>query len=277
MKYKNINLLLFILFLSAYNCNARFNLEDESNLYNKNNRFQLDSSEINISKNLKHSIELHTYTRFDWYPEITYNINGRPSTDYLKMKGISWGTTVNYKITLFDKISLITGLGYYRHSFTKLNKLNTQFGEAKAREIDYPSLYKVQFITDKYWYNTLNINIGIGKIFQLKKNFQIETALYANNYFMLSQYYHLTYNPEPDKSQKYRTKNKRYFGTSLLMSLEVTKQIKSSQIGLSIQVPAFDVWKTDAVFPSETNDAKRRKCFRGLSIGMVYNYSFTKK
>lgn len=272
MNFKTANIILFTLLISVYNSYCKSDLKEKNLYYYKN----IDTSQAKEKQDIiQHSIELFTYTRFDWYPEMSYSIGGRPSTDYLKMKGVCWGTIVNYKLTLFKQLSLISGIGYYRYSFTNIKKVNTQFGTAISRNINYPSPVQISYHTDKYWYNAINLNIGVGKLFNLKKNFQITTALYANNYFAISQYYHLSYNPIG--SQKYRTKNKRYFGTSLLLSLEVSKQLKSSQIGFLIQVPTFDIWKTDAVFPSETNNEKRKKWFRGLSIGMVYNYSFTKK
>ena len=65
-------------------------------------------------------LQFFPFVRVDWYPEFSYNVGGRPSTDYLKMRGISPGINVNYKFGLQKNVDLITGLGFYKFSFNKL-------------------------------------------------------------------------------------------------------------------------------------------------------------
>jgi hypothetical protein len=105
------------------------------------------------------------FVRIDWYPEISFNYAGRYSTDYLKMKGESWGIDLNYKYALDNSINLKAGLGYFRYSFNKLENYNSLFGNSNIRPIDYPSFNNLGYYTDAYFYNSLSLNIGAEKIF----------------------------------------------------------------------------------------------------------------
>lgn len=222
-------------------------------------------------------IEINPYFRWDNYPEFSYVLNGRPSTDYVKINSPSWGISALYKYPVRNRLFLKAGIGYYKYSFSKIRKTNTQFGEATARNIDYysgPIAVSVAYVTDKYWYNTMSADIGMENSFSLKKNVQIAIALDLNNYFTFSQYYHLSYNPAG--SQDYKKNNKRYFGASITISTSLLQKFNRVSIGPSIIIPAWDLWKTDATFPEETDTGSRRKWLHGIGIGISCNYSLTK-
>lgn len=220
-------------------------------------------------------IEINPYIRFDSHPEFSYVLNGRPSTDYVKIKGTSFGLNLAYKIPLTKSIFLNPGIGYYRYSFNNIKKENTLFGKSDGRDINFISPLLISFYTNKYWYNTIALNIGVEKIFDFKRNIQVVTGLNINNYFTISQYYHLSFNPQG--SQDYRKNNKRYFASSINLNASILKKIRRINIGPSLILPVFDIWKTDYAFPEETNSTSRNKWLRGIGLGISCNYSLIKK
>jgi hypothetical protein len=230
------------------------------------------------SKKQSPQIEILPYSRWDSYPEFSYVLNGRPSTDYVKINGTGWGIYINYKLPVAKSIFIKSGIGYYKYSFNNIKKENTQFGKSTVRDIDYysgPIAVDILYYTDKYWYNTINANIGVEKLFNLKKDMQITTALNINNYFTFSQYYHLSYNSPG--SQDYKKNIGRYFGSSVNINASLLKKFTKISIGPSIIIPVFELWKTDETFFEETNSGSRNKWFRGIGLGISCNYSLTKK
>ena len=221
-------------------------------------------------------IEINPFVRFDKYPQFSYVLGGRPNTDYVNIKGTSFGINVTYKIPIANSFFLRPGIGYYKYSFSDIKRENTSFGKSNSRDINFVSPLLFPFYTDKYWYNSVAANFGFEKVFFLKDNFQIITGLNINNFFTFSQYYHLTLNPNPDKNQDYKKKEKGYFGSSATLNINFVKKFKQISIGPSLILPVFDTWKTDATFQEETNSGTRSKWFKGIGFGISCNYSLTK-
>ena len=213
-------------------------------------------------------IEIKPYVRFDSYPEFSYNIAGRPSTDYLKMEGTSWGLNTYYRFPMYKGFNLKGGLGYYKYSFTTLANHNTQFGNGDSRAIIYPSFFQPVYTTDNYYYNSIAINLGIEKIIKLKNDFFIVSGVELNNYFTVSQSYHIT----SQGSQPYKNTSSRFFGHSVTLDFSLLKQIKETQIGPILILPVFDNWKKDNVFPGESNSENRNKWFNGIGFGISFNF-----
>lgn len=240
--------------------------------------FFLFLSNFVIAQKTSGQIEINPYMRMDWYPEFSYNIGGRPSTDYTKMRGKNWGLNVNYKYPMKKDIFIKAGLGYYRHSFNKINTFNTMFGNSNARMINYTDPRYIVFTTDKYWYNCISANIGIEKLFKIKNDMQIIGGLNLNNYYTYSQNYHIpiyfTVNPI---NNNYKLNNDRFFGLSANIHAGLLKKIGKVSIGPSIILPVYDTCNTDRAFPDEDNDGFRNKWFKGIGLGIICNFSLTKK
>ena len=66
----------------------------------------LSSSYIRGQKQNNH-IEIYPFVRLDYFPEFSYHYGGRFSTDYLKMKGTSYGISLSYKYSLKKNIFLL--------------------------------------------------------------------------------------------------------------------------------------------------------------------------
>lgn len=227
-------------------------------------------------------IEIKPYLNMDWYPKFSYSIN--PTNSYfVKIKGTGWGLNADYKLSVRKNLYLKAGVGYYRYSFNKIESYNIQFGKGSARVIDFPSPLYVIFVTDKYWYNTVSANIGIEKVFDVNKDWQISAGLSLTNYYTFSQTYHMTPDyPVGPPNHKYKLKNNRYFGLSSAIELGLLKKIKQINIGPVLILPVYDMWKQDNVFPknensAESNSDERHKWFRGIGFGINLNYSLTKK
>lgn len=218
-------------------------------------------------------IELTPFIRIDKYPQFSYVLGGRASTDYVNIRGTSFGLSLAYKIPITKSVLLKPGIGYYKYSFNNIKKVNTLFGKSNVRNINFVSPLYIPFFTNKYSYNTISANIGVEKIFNYKSSVQIVTGLNLNNYYVVSAYYHLSYN---EGSQDYRKKIKRYFGSSFSLNAGILKKYKKFSIGPSLMLPVFDTWKKDDTFPEEANSDSRSKWFNGIGLGISCNYYFTK-
>lgn len=227
-------------------------------------------------------IGVDLYIQRNWYPEFSYSINPT-NTYFVKIRGESPGLNANYKLSVRKNLFLKAGVGYYRYSFNKIESYNTQFGKGNTRVIGFPSPLYVIFVTDNYWYNTVSANIGIEKVFDVNKNWQISAGFSLTNYYTFSQTYHMTADyPVGPPNHKYKLKNNRYFGLSSVIELGLLKKIRQINIGPVLILPVYDMWKQDNVFPkngnsAESNSDERHKWFRGIGVGISCNYSLTKK
>jgi hypothetical protein len=237
---------------------------------------------ISIGQKPTPQIEINPYMRLDWYPEFSYSINPT-NTYFVNIRGTGWGLNANYKLSVCKNLYLKAGVGYYRYSFNKIDSYNAQFGKGSARVIDFPSPLYVIFVTDKYCYNTLSTNIGIEKVFDFKKNWQISAGVTFTNYYTFSQSYHMTPDyPVGPPNHRYRLKNNRYFGLTSSIELGLIKKTKQISIGPALILPVYNMWKQDKVFPknensAESNSDQRHKWFQGIGFGISCNYSLTKK
>lgn len=239
--------------------------------------------EINsiFSQDVFRQFEIEPYLHWDKYPTFTNAINNI-ATYKIAIKGTSWGVNTAYKIPLKRNISLKAGLGYYRYSFNHIVSTHRSFGQGNRRVINYPTQLDIVLGTDAYWYNTVSLSLGIEKSVELGKDLIVIGGVDLKNYFTFSQRYHMPYGnsfipqPELQIKQYYKTNSSHYFGLATQLNLSVLKKVGKINIGPSLIVPVFDLWKQDAIFPTETNSGKRNKWFRGFGVGMKAIYSLQK-
>lgn len=224
------------------------------------------------SQNKYRQLEIEPFFRWDTYPKFTYSINPVTSNGVV-IKGRSWGTNVAYKFPT-KKYYISTGLGYYKHSFNKITQTNSLFGNGTRRAINYipdgPYTPSLIFVTDKYWYNTLSLNVGLEKDFALSKSTKFLAGFNLVNYFTLSQNYHVTY-PAPEGTD-YKTSRFRYFGFSTNLHVGLQKEIDKIAIAPILIIPIYDTWKQDKVFPQEENEKSRSKWLKGIGAGISIRY-----
>jgi len=124
--------------------------------------------------------------------------------------------------------------------------------------------------------------LGIEKSFELTKALTFIGGLNVKNYFTFSQRYHLPYDnsfipqPELQIENNYKTNSSRYFGLGAELNLAMLKKTGKVNIGPSLIIPVADLWKQDAIFPTETNLGSRNKWFRGFGVGIKLIYSLQK-
>ena len=166
------------------------------------------------------------------------------------------------------------GLGFYKYSFNDIDRKNTSFGNSESRNINFVSPLLIPYFTDKYWYNSIALNLGIENDFPIFRDCQVRLATDIKNYITFSQSYHLTTNP--DGSKNFNKNDTKYYGISLLATAGLIKRFKKISVGPSVIVPIFDGWRTDQAFPQETGKDTRNKFFGGVGFGIVFNYSWNK-
>lgn len=216
-------------------------------------------------------VEITPFLRWDSYPKFQYAINPTNSNT-LKMKGTSIGLNLAYKLYSVKNWAIKTGVGYYRYSFTKMKQINTLFGESKTRVIHYippgPLAPALIYTTDRYWYNSIMLNVEINKSFFIKERYLVAVGTQMNNYFTYSQLYHIR---SGAKGINYRKGNGRYFGYSVLFTGSFQKKIGKINMGPVILIPVYDAWKKDKNFPQEMDNGNRSKSFTGFGIGFTFN------
>ena len=72
---------------------------------------------IVLAQNQNRQIEINPYIRIDKYPQFSYVLRGRPSTDYINMKGTSFGINIETSQETWRALasvlgSIITGIGF---------------------------------------------------------------------------------------------------------------------------------------------------------------------
>ncbi len=217
-------------------------------------------------------LEINPYYRYDTYPRISYRIDQRARIDTLQMQGNSYGVNVNYAIPAFKTYTFKVGLGYYRHSFTEITQTGIIYGRLlDGREIYYPNPTAFFFITDRYWYNTVNVNLSIEKDVVLSKTVNLQVGISTGNYFTFSQYYHM-----PAFDIDYNTSKVGYFGFSSSVNASILKRFNSVQVGPSLIIPIVDMWKKDALLPESNECSFKWKYFNGVGIGLIVNYALHK-
>ncbi len=221
-------------------------------------------------------IEINPFVRFDNYPQYSYHYSGRYSTDYLKMNGISYGISVSYKHPLKKHLFIKAGFGYYKYKFDKLSNTNSLTGKSHVRPINFISPLFIMYSTNKYHYNNLMFRVGIGKEFNLNREFLIAASFHLSAYYTISQYYHLAANPW-DGNLNFNKKNTIFFGFSGAISTSITKQFNRLQIGPSLILPIYDTRLKDPVFLEESHTGGKNKWFNGIGVGIACNISLNKK
>lgn len=234
-----------------------------------------------VAQKNNNQIEIEPYFRWDKYPAFTNAINS-VATYNLDITGNNWGLNFSYKTFIKKNYSLKAGIGYFKYSFNKIISTHRLFGTGSRRVIDYPTTLGIVLGTDRYWYNTLSVDLGMDKYISLNKNTQINLGATIKNYITFSQQYHLPYSnsfipqPELQIQNDYKTKNGRYFGLGTDIHVGIVKKIGELKIGPSLIIPIYDNWRQDKIFPTETNSQSRSKWLKAFGIGMICNYTLPK-
>ena len=224
------------------------------------------------SKGQKTFIEINPLLQWDSYPSFVSSVNSTTNST-IKMNGISWGVGINYKHSFKKNVLFKVGMGYYKYRFNDIQEKTHQFGR-DARVIDYrDGTSTFGYVTNKYWYNTLFMTIGVEKLIKLKNELDFIIGTEISNYYTFSQRYNILAN---DKI--YKVSDGRYFGVSSYLTAALQKRTdKKINFGPTIKLPIITLWKQDEVFPSEKNTLSRSKWLRGVGLGISCTYQLTSK
>jgi hypothetical protein len=231
-------------------------------------------SSKSFSQAKKLELEILPYVKYDKYKEFLGWETGVGGKHFITPSGLSFGADARMKKRFGDNYNLVLGLGYFRYSFTKITT-HSNLGIGSARLINFQSPLFILFYTDKYWYNTVSLSLGVEKYFNLKNNFILPIGVNFSNYFSFSQHYHLKANPEG--SQNYLTKKNKNLGTALGLEFGLLKTKRKMTIGPKLQIPFLSKWKTDKAFPNEDGNTSRSKWFKGFGIGISCNFFLPQK
>lgn len=215
-------------------------------------------------------VEIRHLMRWDNYPKFAF------STHEVNISGMSWGINASYKFPVYQNIFIRTGVGYYKYSFDDI-----AVGEANARMINYPSPIYVNYHTDRYWYNSISMEVGVEKWIKIDNSLFLTIAANLINFYTFSQEYNIIPNID---SKLWKQNEKKNFGQSFYLSAGILKNLNKFSFGPSLLLPVYDSWSKDRVFPSpespngiEDSSSKRDKWFRGIGFSISCNYLLSKK
>lgn len=227
-------------------------------------------------KDLKYGlsrIEINSYFNHDKYPEFRHYVSP-VSDDVINMKGNSLGIDIGYKF-LAKKILLKPFLGYYRFSFNSIDNYVEAFNvHAKGREtILTPPYIDFPIATQKYFYDCFNVGISGERKIVDKKYLIISAGGAINNYITISQKYFHTYdNAAFPTANPHVSERVDYFGFRADMFAKLLFSVGKVHVGPVFSLPVFSLWRTDAIFPGETNNNTRNKWLNGYGLGITANY-----
>lgn len=226
----------------------------------------------------ENQIEVSSFFLCNQYPKFSYSIN--PVNSFkVKITGTGPGIYAAYNFYIKKNIYIKPGIGYYKYAFNNITQTNSQFGNSNNRVVeDYsppggitPGLI---YTTNKYFYNTVFLLLGIEKHSNINNNIQLSIGVTTKNYFTFSQFYHITY-PSP-VGDNYKQNSKRYFGFSANIYTSIMKKIKRFNVGPKLVLSIYDSWKKDKIFPQEENNQSRCKWLNGVGIGINISYRILK-
>lgn len=228
------------------------------------------------SNGQKHScqLEIMPFIRYDAYPEFL-DISLPLEDNYVTSKGTSYGLNVSVKKAISQKYKLILGVGYYRNTFNNIENRNTRFGVSDRRKIKIITPSFLPLFTDRYWYHSIAVNIGIQRDFVLKNNYVLSVDALLNNFFTFSQYYHLTNNP--GGSLDYKKSEFKYSGLSTILEIGLQKTINRFSVDLKLLIPVYTNGKKDDNLFDESSTGSRGKWLKGIGFGISFNYSLNTK
>jgi hypothetical protein len=243
-----------------------------------------EKTDTGLQKKRSGWIEIMPYVRWDSYPTFISKINYLDTVS-LSLKGASYGVNINFKQPVAKKYEILIGFGYYKNTYNKIKRWSTRWsgitGDSRNRVVYYPDpTLWVIFVTDKYWYHSLAINIGGQINFNLKNNLELNISAMLSNYFTFSQRYHLDKQYLPmtfTGDVNYKTKEFSYSGLSALFEAGLQKKFNIFSVSPKLLLPVYTIWKKDEIIEDETNTGNRSKWFRDIGAGISFNYSLSSK
>lgn len=225
-----------------------------------------------FSQNKNSSIELASAVRYDRYADFDDRYDNRSYTTRLNLKGISWGVNVKYRFSIGDKWNAKAGIGFYKYSFNSITNFNPLVGAtSNGREVNIVRANYPLYITDNYWYNCINLNFQVERVFPVNTKYDVALGAEIDNFISYSQHYNVPGDHSIEKINSFH-----YFAFSNNISLGLNKKLRTFYIGGNIILPVFDTWSNDKKL-SQTSIDSRKKWINGIGINFTIGYYLKNK
>ena len=191
--------------------------------------------------------------------EATYYQSGSPT--YTSGKAISYGINMNHSRTIYKKLYVIIGVGYFKQTFGII------------RPFDYDSPNKFGYATDSYSYYNTHLYGGLGYKLTAGKTVAIIGNITYNQLFSFKQEY-INRSPVPSQINHESIS----IGRMINMSMGIEKNIsRRFSIGLDGTIPLLTHWNNDEMFFKNNYYDHAQQIGRNkFSIGTIIscNYHF---
>jgi hypothetical protein len=218
------------------------------------------------------AFEINPYLRYDKYPPINASTNPL-SNQTLEIRGSGFGGNIFYHFPSQRKIHFRTGLGYYRYSFNNITSKHNNVEVGRQRMLNYVGMGDLIYTTDKYWYHTLTLSAGAQTGIVNRPRYSLNAGILAQYFFSFSQYYRIVEDaPAGPPEHRFNRKHGRGFAFSGGIDLNFLYHLAHFSIGPTVQLPIYDRWQQDEIFPGEEDVKSRSKWLRGLAPGLSIRY-----
>ena len=212
-------------------------------------------------------IEFDFVGRYDKHADYTTRFFDRSYTNDTKLWGKSFGVNFNYLHSIDKHFDFKVGIGYYNLGINKIRQTTPFNIITTGRNIDYrhPSGILPLFATSKYYYNNLNLSIGMSYFRPLFKKMDFVIGGDFTYIYTFSQLYRITYD-----NIRYKTNNGKTLGIAVNTSLGVSHKFNKDKYYISpkLIIPIYQQLHGDKVF-GEDNSVKMTKWLNGIGLSVA--------
>lgn len=214
-----------------------------------------------FSQEVNQSLESNVLVRYDKHANYNSRYNNNAYVNHITLNGINFGAYINYRTLLSHELFALLGVGYYQLRVDHISQSTPWGTTSSARSINYPDpSSRILYSTSNYYYNNFQINVGLDKELQLKKQILFIGCEYLY-YYTVSQNYSL------QNQVNWKTKFSRTLGYGIALTISVKKHSSSFYFDPKLIVSIFQNLKTDPVFLEEGKNIQ--KWINGIGIGLV--------
>lgn len=179
-------------------------------------------------------------------------------------KARSTGIGINYHRKIYKNFFGKVGIGYFKQVFGIIRPFSFISPDATRPIVE----------TDKYSYNNILINLGIGHEFNINETIKLVGNITYNSYLAYRQQYEQNYFPNYTQVGKIQ----KNLGKTINLEFGVSKLIsKNISFGTSVLLPVNTKWGNDEIFfkSSNSNDSQiAGKNIFSYGINFSINYNF---
>jgi len=181
-------------------------------------------------------------------------------------KATSYGINCNFQRSVYKKIFLIAGAGYFRQSFHIVRPFS----------FDGDPGTNLLYSTKRYFYDNTHWLIGIGYYLNLNKETRVKGLGSYNSLTSFRQYYEPARLTNVAQKPNEINKQKMKIGSTIDLSVGIEKDIKRHlSVGLDAVMPIFSNWKNDEIFIKYDYSHDSQKIAENrFSIGIAFSCKY---